>query len=240
MRRVILDLGWLNRMIHMKFTITMRTSTEKSAVRKFELNGDQYLRVAPYPNFVIEIKEPIEKQQIWTSNRSVSFDKFSIYRFVKYGKYLVNQIKQTADLYYFDESGILRLNKQLAEKIRNPIRLTFKTLLLVPSIVEDEGDHRLFEGVCMMINDPSNYAMMTIDEFEFLLDYMDKLNLDLTGLQLVNTYLLTRDMDLEEEKEETQAPLLKKAIVPGPGVEEQKPVPTKWRIAPESNTIPDL
>ena len=69
MRRVILDLGWLNRMIHMKFTITVKTNTEKVAIRKFDLNGDQYLRVAPYPNFVLEIKEPIEKQQIWTSNK---------------------------------------------------------------------------------------------------------------------------------------------------------------------------
>lgn len=239
MRRVNLDLGWLNRTLRMKFTITLKTNTDKDAITRFEINGDKYLRVAPYPNFVLEIREPIERQQIWTSNKSVSFDKFSAYRFVNYGKNLVERIKKTEDLYFFDESGVLTLNKQLAEKIRDPIRLTYKTLLLVPSIVEDEGDHRLYEGVCMMINDPSNYAMLTIDEFEFLLDYMEKFNFDLMGVQLINTYLLTKDMD-ESELKDTSSDIVKKSAIFGPTVEEPKTTSTKWRIAPESNTIPDL
>ena len=239
MQKVNLDLGWLNRMLRMKFTITLKTSADKDAITKFAINGDQYLRVSPYPNFVLEIKEPIERQQIWTSNKSVSFDKFSAYRFVKYGKHLVETIKKTEDLYYFDESGVLTLNKQLAEKIRDPIRLTYKTLLLVPSIVEDDGDHRLYEGVCMMINDPSNYAMLTIDEFEFLLDYMEKFNFDMVAVQLINTYLLTKDMDVSELKD--QAPqVTKPSAIFGPTVEEPKTTSTKWRIAPESKTIPDL
>ena len=89
-----------------------------------------------------------------------------------------------------------------------------------------------------MINDPSNYAMMTIDEFEFLLDYMEKFNFDLTAIQLINTYLLTKDMDaseLKDQMKDTKAP-----AIHGPVVEEPKATSTKWRIAPESNTIPDL
>ena len=66
------------------------------------------------------------------------------------------------------------------------VKVSQKTCLFMPSVIEDEETKDQFEGVVFMINSPENYCYLTFEELEYLCDTLDRLDFDTLTLQLIN------------------------------------------------------
>lgn len=251
MYKVTYSLGRLNRYVNLKFSITLRNSKGVDSIKRSNMNGNQYLFIGGlYPTLTIELSDELKDNntRIWSTGRLVGLSKFNTIIFVKSGRILLEKFKSIKDLFGYQD-GLLLVNKDLAWNNREIIQADYgKVIMLLPSVVEEPDSHAQYEGITFMINELSNYAKITYQEFESMINYIDKLDFDSLGIQLVNTALLMRSNkpvaeismveqqeDINELPAEIDEQINEKEIKEEP-IEET----THWRSISSENQIPKI
>lgn len=251
MYKVTYSIGRINRYINLKFSITLRNSKGIDSIRKSIYNGNQYLFInGLYPSLTIELIDEVKDMstKIWTTNRSVSLNRFNAIIFVDYARSLLSKFCELRNLFGYDENKRLIVNKDLAWENRKVIQTEYgKTIMLLPSVVEDRDTHIQYEGVTFMINELSNYAMLTYQEFESMVNYIDRIDFDSLAIQLVNAALLMRsnkaiaetaivtDQSQFKEPQELETEVTEKEKEEQPNVEN-----IHWRAIPNNSQIPEI
>lgn len=212
MYKATLDLGRVNKYLKLKFSLVIKGEKYLPLLNKFEMNGNDYLKISPIPMVTLEIKSNADRKEEWNPNRSLCFSKVTMFLFCKRLKEIIHSFKAIKELFYY-EGDRLTVDKNLAHKVVEQAKVGSKTCMFLPIVIEDEDTHDLFEGVVLLINSADNYCMMTFEEMEYLAEYLSKIDLDSLSLELINTVVMTHGMakkkleipkkPIEEKVEET-------------------------------------
>ena len=251
MYKVTYSLGRVNRYVNLKFSVTLRSSKGVDSVKRSNMYGNQYLFITGlYPTLTIELSDELkdENTRIWSTGRLVNLSKLTAITFVKSGRLLLEKFKSLKNLFGYQD-GVLLANKDLAWENREVIQAEYgKAIMLLPSVVEDQDSHVQYEGITFMINELSNYAKITYQEFESMVDYIDKLDFDSLGIQLLNTALLMRSnkpiaetATIEKQEEVTELPAEIDSQISEKEVKEQSDLDNvQWRAIHDTNQIPEI
>lgn len=196
MEKIIVDLGYVNSYIKIKFGLIVKNEQYKqNLISKFDFSGNQYIKISPIPTITLEISTG-NKNEPWAPNRTLSLSKINIYLFTKRLEEVLNHLKSEKNMFYLDEFGELILNKELASKSRETIELGSKFVCFQPFVVKDKKDS--YEGCVMMINDATYPAFMTFEEMQYLITYLRNIDLDNLAINVLNTQLLMKNMESDK------------------------------------------
>lgn len=182
--RLSLFLGYPCRYLKLQFSVVFRNDMGKEASSTFNVGGNDYLRVAPHPYITMDFVSDVDRNEIWSRNKQFRLDRFGKFQFVKRGKELLECFKTNENLFLYEGEKLI-VNKEISKKCRKFITTPFQTLMMFPTVVTDIESNKEFEGVCMMINGVDNYSMLTYEEFEFLVDQLERFDMDATALNLI-------------------------------------------------------
>ena len=231
MFKTTMDLGNVNKYLKLKFSLVIQSENFMPLLNKFNIGGNDYLKISPIPLITIEIKNNTERKEDWNPNRSICLSKVSKFIFCNRLKEIIEDFKKEKELFFY-EGDSLRVNKNLSMKLREKgmVRVGTKVCVFQPVVVEDEESKEQFEGVVFMINSAENYCFLTFEEMEYLASYLNRLDIDSLSLQCINTTMLCRKMDTKkierqprtetEVKEEidpqqpSRMPLREKHVIP--------------------------
>ena len=186
MYKVNLELGKINKYMKLKFGIVINSEQSNlQLLSKFSMNGNTYFRINPYPMVTIEISSNTDRGEGWNSNRSVTLNKMTRFQFVNRLRTIIKSFKEIKSLFYY-QNDKLCIDKDIANSIRDMVKVSQKTCLFMPSVIEDEETKEQFEGVVFMINSPDNYCYLTFEELEYLCDTLNRIDFDAITLQLIN------------------------------------------------------
>lgn len=232
MYKVNLELGKINKYMKMKFGVVIKSEQQHmQLMNKFSISGNTYFKVNPYPTVTIEISSNVDRNEAWNTNRSITLNKMSRFQFIKRLKTIIHSFTEIKSLFYYQD-GKLCIEKSIAENIRDMVKVSQKTCLFMPAVIEDEETKEQFEGVVLMINSPDNYCYLTFEELEYLCDTLERLDFDTLALQLINL-ISNYDNKIEEE-----------TIKPTNRIETQETEEVETTIPiqplPVENTIPEI
>lgn len=251
MYKVTYSLGRINRYVNLKFSIVLRSSKGIDNVKRSNMGGNQYLFIGGlYPTLTIELSDELrdESTRIWSTNRLVGLSKFTTNTFVKSSRVLLEKFKSLKNLFGYRD-GVLLANKDLAWENREIIQAEYgKVIMIIPSVVEEPDSHVQYEGITFIINELSNYAKITYQEFESMIEYIDKVDFDSLAIQLVNSALLMRSskpianpsMIGKQEETNELPPEIESQVSEKEMKEESIEEDTHWRVASNENQIPEI
>lgn len=108
-------------------------------------------------------------------------------------KKLRNNFTRDIFCYYNDK---LRINEKVANEVEVVCRLPGnKAIKLSPCIVETIENDRPYEheGIKFSLNTNENFCLLTLSEMDFLIDRLEKIDMDLIGLDLLK-YIPKEDL----------------------------------------------
>ena len=179
----------------LKYDKTSNNVFNNKLVDKFKIEGNDYLKLTPYPLLVIDISDK-RSDSDWSPNDSVSLNQYGIFIVKRALKKMLENMK-TEDLFvYMDES--LVLNKSIAEDAIEKFVVSNKHVMLSPVVVTDDNEE--YEGISFMINSYSNYALLTYEEAEFLYDILCNTNLGVLAIELMNISMNLKTQHTREIK----------------------------------------
>ena len=197
MYKASLELGKINKYLKMKFSIVIKSENFMPLINKFNIAGNDYLKVSPIPIVTLEIKSNVDKHEEWNPNRSISLSRMTKFIFCKRLSEIIDNFREINDLFYY-EGETLKVNKELAFKVKEIVKVGTKICMFQPIVVVDEESGDLYEGVVFMINSADNYCYITFEEMEYLKDYLAKLDLESLTLQMINTVVACNHMKTEK------------------------------------------
>lgn len=181
-----------------KFNLVIRNETafknlakayQGKLVEFFSYGNAEYLKISPKPYLTLDISNTADKNDEWDPNMSVNLNKFAIFDFIKKTKAVISSM--SIPEMYFNQNGMLRLNGELAKAHSKIVPTPNKSLCIIPAVLEDKEDSsNYYEGVAFMINSIDNYCILPITEVEYLCFELQKLDLYLLSMEVINTYLL--------------------------------------------------
>lgn len=196
MYKASIDLGRINKYLKMKFSIVIKSDNFMPLISKFNISGNDYLKISPIPIITLEIKSNVDKHEEWNPNKSISLSRITKFIFCKRLSEIIESFKKEKDLFYY-EGDTLKVNKDLATQIKEMVKVGTKICAFQPIVVEDEESGDLYEGVVLMINSADNYCYLTFEEMEYLVDYINTIDLDNLSLQMINTVTICNKMKSE-------------------------------------------
>lgn len=189
MQRINYFLQKINQFIALKLSITIDNSDinpVKRSINQFMFKGSLYTNISIYPRLIIEFREMDGEKKVFSTNNYVSLSPLTAFRFCRVGRELLQRF-MIKDLFIYQGKRLV-LNQDLAAKLSKPFPADGKKIMFRPIVVQDYTRGIECEGVCMMINEMSNFATMTFEEFTFLLDTIRKLDFNSMGLELLKLY----------------------------------------------------
>lgn len=222
MDKVSLSLGRINNSMQVKICLILRDDKPivgQELINKFEIGGNKYITVNPHPFIVIDISSKKDNRENgWDSNNSVNITRPFVRPVVNMLKASLEHLK-IEDMFYLND-GKLFVNKQRATENVEKVAVRNKYIKVYPVVISDETDKDEYEGLAFMINDPSHYCYLTIDECVQLIDILEETNMTQLSLSLMS---IASDMKTAEVRKlertfkmatDTEPPVENKLIKP--------------------------
>lgn len=205
MYKASIEIGRVNKMMKIKFGLIIRSDEEtkfKSTklVSKFNYGGNDYLRINPNPYIILDISSYMNKGETWSSNQSVTLNRYYLFRFLQGLRKLINDFQNCKNLFYYQNKELI-VNNSVADMITISIPTAgSKTIMMKPCVVPDEesNTNNVYEGCIFYINNMENFAYLTYTEMEYL--YYELSKIDMSSLSL---HLITIVKEFENQKSET-------------------------------------
>lgn len=229
MFRTTMDLCSVNKNMKLRFGVVVQNEkdikkmyNQKGQVptmSTFTIQGVEYLKLHPYPYLTIDIAKSGDKGDAWNSNLQVNINSLYMFRLKKTLQELLDNFP-TKNLYY-KQNGKLVVNQDIAGPLARVVKTNTKVIKLVYAVVPDEENKEIeYEGISFMINTMDSFCLLTYDELEFLIYYLDKINLDQLALEALHLYLTELIFNRVFKRE-------------------VKPIPPKPFTAPQPQSIPE-
>ena len=183
--------------LKLSVSISVRTDKNNATIMKSANDRGDYITIEPNPKLVIKL---YQKNIPWSLNQQISVtqrDMFELY----YTLSTFYKKIQKGRNYIYDQSGLL---KEVV-KDRSDISIfhcSEQRLILEPALLEIRDKNRYggvatqcnLPGIQFTINTPENITIVSMNEFELILNMVKELNLPQMGLQLLQIYInMTRN-----------------------------------------------
>lgn len=190
-RKVIIDLPYINKNLKWKIGVSISGDPIKygpqagetyQAISAFNFGDTSYVKVSPKPSITMEIITRKDDKGSFYDNSFYIPGSMS-FQFVQCLKRVLNGF-QTRNLFYYDSSGKLCVNKTIANNSIYEFTTVGKKIKFMYSVVNDTETADVsvgteYEGVAMILNDFANYVYLTYDELGSM--YGTLKNLDITN-----------------------------------------------------------
>lgn len=200
MYRATIEITKINSIMKIKFGIIINSDEDKKyignqsnkLISKFNYNGNDYLRINPHPFIVIDISST-SKNEGWNANMSVSLNRMGQYKFVHSLKNFISNFSNYKNLFYYDNDKLV-VNQSVVNKVSMNISTNSKMIRLQPCVVPDEENQELvYEGAIFFINNMQNYAYLTYDELNYLLWEIERIDMTVLSLEIIDIVKLYYD-----------------------------------------------
>ncbi len=193
MYKASIEIGRVNKMMKIKFGLIIKSDEigkfkATPIVSKFNYVGNDYLRVNPSPYIILDISSYMNKGEGWTSNQSVTLNRYYLFRFLQGLRKLINDFQTRKNLFYYQNNELV-VNNTDADLITLAVPTSGnKTILMKPCVVPDEESsvNKVYEGCIFYINNMENFAYLTYTEMEYLYYELMKVDLSSLSLQLIS------------------------------------------------------
>lgn len=200
MYRATIEITKINSMMKIKFGIIISSDEDKKylgnksnkLISKFNYNGNDYLRINPHPFIVIDISS-MSKNEGWNTNMSVSLNRMGQYKLVQSLKKFIRDFSNYKNLFYYENDRLV-VNQSVVNEVGMNISTNSKIIRLQPCVVPDEENQELvYEGAIFFINNMQNYAYLTYDELNYLLWEIERMDMTVLSLEIINIVKLYYD-----------------------------------------------
>ena len=200
MYRATIEITKINSMMKIKFGIIISSDEDKKylgnqsnkLISKFNDNGNDYLRINPHPFIVIDISS-MNKNEGWNANMSVSLNRMGQYKFVQSLKKFIRDFSNYKNLFYYENNKLI-VNQSVVNEVSMNISTNSKIIRLQPCVVPDEENQELvYEGAILFINNMQNYAYLTYDELNYLLWEIERIDMTVLSLEILDIVKLYYD-----------------------------------------------
>lgn len=200
MYRATIEITKINSMMKIKFGIIISSDEDKKylgnqsnkLISKFNYNGNDYLRINPHPFIVIDISS-MSKNEGWNTNMSVSLNRMGQYKLVQSLKKFIRDFSNYKNLFYYENDRLV-VNQSVVNEVSMNISTNSKMIRLQPCVVPDEENQELvYEGAIFFINNMQNYAYLTYDELNYLLWEIERMDMTVLSLEIIDIVKLYYD-----------------------------------------------
>lgn len=200
MYRATIEITKINSMMKIKFGIIISSDEDKKylgnqsnkLISKFNYNGNDYLRINPHPFIVIDISS-MSKNEGWNTNMSVSLNRMGQYKLVQSLKKFIRDFSNYKNLFYYENDRLV-VNQSVVNEVGMNISTNSKIIRLQPCVVPDEENQELvYEGAIFFINNMQNYAYLTYDELNYLLWEIERMDMTVLSLEIIDIVKLYYD-----------------------------------------------
>lgn len=154
---------------------TFKNKESFKTIQRFKISGDEYFRFSPRPKIEIVI-DPLQKDQ-YDPNKHIRCNKMDVFKMIRALERINHLFRTVTDLYYYYE-GKLVLDDTKKDEVSDIIRLTDKTLKVVPTIIVDNDSGKQHEGIILYSNNESASCHLTYLEMCYLIYLLKNSDID--------------------------------------------------------------
>lgn len=203
MVKATIELFKVTKSFKVKFSLIVKNDETQQnqfqkLVNKFILDGNEYLKITPYPFLTVDITSKMDKNEEWSSNRMFNMNRKEVFMMCQRLRRLISRYTTVKNLFFYDNDGKLKVNPQEAEKIKEVLICGQKAVVLYPCVVENEEDHNLYEGCFLFINSVDYFTYMTYFEMQYFLFELERIDMSSLSIQIINAVNLLSEVEKQQ------------------------------------------
>ena len=198
MYKVSIELLRISGSLKVKFSVVVKNDESmnkkfpQEIVHKFTFKGNTYLNITPFPYVTIDISK---RNDEFSTNLSFNLNRRDLYLFIVHMNVLLKKFIEKEELFYYEETyegKRLKVNRELADSIKEVVICGGKTILVQPCVVSINDGKRVndYEGVILSINDLSYYTYLTYADLKYLVYELNKIDMTSLATNVINTAIL--------------------------------------------------
>ena len=239
MLKASIELFKIHKSFKVKFGLILKedeyqNKTNLQLISKFTFNGNEYVRINPYPFITIDIMGRLEKNEEWNTNFSVTMNRKDLFLLILSLKKIHKKFSDDKDLFYYDDKNELVVDVKRANNAKEIVNVGSKTLWFQPCIVTNEENKSVYEGLFMVINSPDYFTYLTYFELGYLIHELTHLDMGSLSMSLIT---LCNGMNLLDKVENKEYNKLIVEQIEEPG-KENTPILTKPKQ--QESSIPEI
>lgn len=200
MYKASIEIARINRSMKLKFGLMISSEEDikfpaNKLINKFTYYGNQYFRFNPKPFIILDISSAFTKTEGWSSNSSVSLNRYGLFRFIQGLRKFIQSFRDERNLFYY-RNETLKVNSELVQKTSVTIpTASGKTIRMEPCVVTDlEDDYESnYEGCLFCINSLAYSCYLTFNEMEYLLYEISRINMTELSCELYQMAMSCKD-----------------------------------------------
>ena len=165
-------------------------------INKFSIGENHYINITVTPYVTIDISKGKDKNDSWSSNMQISFNRFQLFQFIRSMKKVIGAFNDPRVNLFMYRNNKLVIDTELSKELTlKSIGSSNKVAVIEPAIIQltDVANNvDYYEGVNFYINSIDNYCSLTYDEFYYLEYELAKIDLN------ANT-VMTRDYVVQSD-----------------------------------------
>jgi hypothetical protein len=192
--KVIYELGKINYVMGLSIGILYESVKELNNFGEivYTYGGTNSMTTTIHPTPFIVVSFGQKNASFEEKRRaSITLNKYGRFSLVQALKKMDKVFRDNANLFYY-YNGELKLNPNIANNSRMQIKVNNNSILLYPALVID-NTNVYHEGIIFAVNSDDNYCQLTFAEMEYLLYTLDKIDMDLLGLKLLEYIEMTKN-----------------------------------------------
>ena len=175
-------------------------------INKFSIGENHYINITVTPYVTIDISKGKDKNDSWSSNMQISFNRFQLFQFIRSIKKVIGAFNDPRVNLFMYRNNKLVIDTELSKELTlKSIGSSNKVAVIEPAIIQltDVANNvDYYEGVNFYINSIDNYCSLTYDEFYYLEYELAKIDLNSLSLEASKVGLeLFGDSKLNEERD---------------------------------------
>ena len=177
-------------------------------INKFNYLLNDYLNITPYPYIEIDIRNREDKKNGGNAFKKMSMGRRDTFSFLVKLTQLERNLTSDNGLFFYNAEGELVVNSDKATEMtiiheNNSNHIEFR-----PIVVPSKDSNKVYEGVLVSFGrNWDNYTYLTTSEVQYLLYELKRLDFSSLTLQLINTYLLTKEMETKKIEAKKKEPI---------------------------------
>ena len=174
-------------------------------VNKFTIGDHQYINITTTPMVTIDISKNKDKNDSWSSNMQISFNRFQLFQLIRSVRKLIKAFNNPNINLFMYRNKQLMINTSIVKQMTLSVNgSSNKTAVIEPAVIQvDTGiSTEYYEGINFYINTIDNYISLTYDEFYYLEYELSKLDLNEISMNATRFALdIFGDDKLKEERD---------------------------------------
>lgn len=195
MEMVIYQLFSINSSFKATAKLVIDNNKEKNfnpTIKRFMSGNNRFTMVVPNPYIEININSPQDRKNGALKIKKMNFMRRDIHTMVIKLRELVKVLFSDNQLFYYDKNRELKVNHQMAEKVKLVHQNNSNHLEMRPIVAPI--DNKMYEGVIYTYGlNYENYTFLTSYDVQYLLSEFERINLTDLGMQMLNLYFNQKD-----------------------------------------------